>query len=168
MISTGSQDTQGAPPRYFLEEKRTFTDIPGKGPAEACETRKDDLANRAKRYLILRIPDYAQSVKVTVEIERKKIDPEIEDEGRTISDSFRDFEREVAAFGRILPGLLKTHQGVFVAIRKGQVIDQDKSEFSLAKRVHTRYRNEFVLIRPVEVGGDSVAYLSFESPGGEI
>ena len=47
-------------------------------------------------------------------------------------------EREYRAFLRLLPGLLATHEGRFVAIHEGAVVDDDASDLELVKRVHAR------------------------------
>jgi uncharacterized protein (DUF3084 family) len=43
-------------------------------------------------------------------------------------------QAERAAFQRLLPELLKTHSGKFVAIRDGRVVDSDADESALARR----------------------------------
>ncbi|MFB0535734.1 MAG: hypothetical protein ACETWR_12225 [Anaerolineae bacterium] len=43
-------------------------------------------------------------------------------------------ERE--AFQRLLPELLKTHKGQFVAIHKGEMVDADTDNRELAKRIY--------------------------------
>ncbi|TEU21796.1 MAG: type II toxin-antitoxin system Phd/YefM family antitoxin [Anaerolineales bacterium] len=45
-------------------------------------------------------------------------------------------ERE--AFQRLLPELLKTHKGQFVAIHKGKMVDADTDNRELAKRIYAR------------------------------
>ncbi len=47
-------------------------------------------------------------------------------------------EREYHAFLRLLPELLKTHRGQHVAIHNEQVVDFDKDEIALIKRVHAK------------------------------
>jgi len=47
-------------------------------------------------------------------------------------------DREQAAFRRLLPGLLTTHAGRFVAIHEEQVIDDDDDDIALVRRVHAR------------------------------
>jgi hypothetical protein len=47
-------------------------------------------------------------------------------------------EREYQAFLRLLPGLLLTHRGKFVAIHDGQVVDSDTDEVALVLRVQAR------------------------------
>lgn len=59
------------------------------------------------------------------------------------------FERESHAFDRLLPKLLQTRPGLFVAIYEGQIIDEDGDEFALARRIERTHRSEFVLIRQV-------------------
>jgi hypothetical protein len=46
--------------------------------------------------------------------------------------------REHQAFVRLLPHLLATHAGKYVAIHDGQVIDTDADEIVLILRVHAR------------------------------
>ena len=45
---------------------------------------------------------------------------------------------ERAAFQRLLPELLKTHRGQFVAIQDGHLIDADMDESALARRTFLR------------------------------
>jgi hypothetical protein len=47
-------------------------------------------------------------------------------------------EREYQAFLRLLPSLLKSHPGKFVAIHDGQVIDTDADDIALILRVHAK------------------------------
>lgn len=47
-------------------------------------------------------------------------------------------ERERRAFLRLLPQLLKTHYGQFVAIHNGQVIESGPDDIALVRRVHGR------------------------------
>ena len=45
------------------------------------------------------------------------------------------WEREYQAFQRLLPQLLATHRGQYVAIHEGQVVDSGDDELGLALRV---------------------------------
>jgi hypothetical protein len=47
-------------------------------------------------------------------------------------------EREYREFRRLLPGLLATHRGQYVAVHEGQVIDGDADDVALIQRVHAR------------------------------
>ena len=47
-------------------------------------------------------------------------------------------EREHQAFLRLLPQLLSTHQGQYVAVHEGQVVDSDADDIALIQRVHAR------------------------------
>lgn len=47
-------------------------------------------------------------------------------------------EREYAAFLRLLPQLLATHKGQYVAVHEGRVIDFDADDIALIQRVHAR------------------------------
>src|SRR4051794_15070163 len=48
-------------------------------------------------------------------------------------------ERERRAFQRLLPVLLQTHRGRYVAIHNEQVVDSGDNEFNLADRVWAKY-----------------------------
>jgi len=63
-----------------------------------------------------------------------------------------EFLREAQAFEALLPTLLKTRPGRFVAVYKGEVIDEDEDEFELAERIETSHRSDFVLVRRVSLG----------------
>lgn len=63
--------------------------------------------------------------------------------------------------------LLKTHKGFFIAMHYGEIIDQDKDELALVKRVHANpmYKDTFVLIRQVtENIKESAAHLDSPEP----
>jgi hypothetical protein len=47
-------------------------------------------------------------------------------------------EREYRAFLRLLPGLLATHRGQFVAIHEGRVVDSGPERVEVAYRVQQR------------------------------
>jgi hypothetical protein len=47
-------------------------------------------------------------------------------------------EREYQTFLRLLPQLLGTHRGQYVAIHDGQMVDSDADDLALIQRVHAR------------------------------
>jgi hypothetical protein len=47
-------------------------------------------------------------------------------------------EREYQAFLRLIPELLPTHRGQYVAIHEGKVVDADADDIALVRRVHDR------------------------------
>jgi hypothetical protein len=47
-------------------------------------------------------------------------------------------EREYQAFLRLLPELLTTHRGLYVAIHDGKVVDSGTDDIALIQRVHAR------------------------------
>jgi hypothetical protein len=49
------------------------------------------------------------------------------------------WEREYQAFRHLLPELLRTHRGKYVAIHEGQVVDSDTDDIALIQRVHAKY-----------------------------
>jgi len=49
------------------------------------------------------------------------------------------WEREYRAFQRLLPELLKTHCGKYVAIHNEQVVDIGDDPIALIKQVHAKY-----------------------------
>jgi hypothetical protein len=56
-------------------------------------------------------------------------------------------EREYQAFLRLLPQLLCTHPGQYVAVHEGQAIDNDSDDIALILRVHAR-----IGYVPIDVG----------------
>jgi hypothetical protein len=48
-------------------------------------------------------------------------------------------EREYRAFLRLLPQLLVSHRGQYVAIHEGEVVDFDADDIALIRRVHARF-----------------------------
>jgi hypothetical protein len=48
-------------------------------------------------------------------------------------------EREYRAFQRLLPQLLPTYRGKYVAVHEEQVVDSDPDDIALILRVHARY-----------------------------
>ena len=77
-----------------------------------------------------------------------------------------DFELEDAAYHSMFSSLLRDHEGEFVAIYQGDLIDHDVDEFALARRVLRQHRGEFVLIREVTQWERPVAH--FISPEREV
>lgn len=71
------------------------------------------------------------------------------------SDCPSEFEKERAAFLKMLPELLKTYPGWFVAIRDEKILDKDKDEFALGRRVCRPPHQEFILIERVEPNLDT-------------
>lgn len=57
--------------------------------------------------------------------------------------------QEEVAFDALLPELLSRYPNEFVAMAHQQVLDHDQDEITLATRVHTRYPDTVILIRPV-------------------
>nr|HID13341.1 type II toxin-antitoxin system Phd/YefM family antitoxin [Anaerolineae bacterium] len=78
-------------------------------------------------------------------------------------EQLQRLEPNRAAFQRLLPELLKTHKGQFVAIHKGEVIDSDTDDRELAKRVMANIGDEPVYIQKVEE-----ELPSFEVPSPEV
>jgi hypothetical protein len=57
------------------------------------------------------------------------------------------WRREYQAFLRMLPALLETHRGKYVAVDGGKVVDSDEDEAALTFRVLARNGNQ-----PIHVG----------------
>lgn len=57
------------------------------------------------------------------------------------------WEREYETFRRLLPQLLTTHQGRYVAVHEGQVVDSGDDKLALALRVLAKVGNV-----PIHVG----------------
>lgn len=61
------------------------------------------------------------------------------------------FEREQAAFYRLLPELLATHRGQYVAIHEEQVVDSGPDQVEVALRVLKRVGNVALFVHLVEI-----------------
>ncbi len=57
--------------------------------------------------------------------------------------------KEVAAYTRIKAKLLRTHNGKWIAIFKGKLVDSDDDEQTLIDRVYTKFGDRTMLIRQV-------------------
>ena len=75
--------------------------------------------------------------------------------GSVASD--RKWNREYAAFRRLLPQLLATHQGKFVAIHGEQVVDSGDEKLPLALRVLAKLGNIDIHVGLVTDGAMPVA-----------
>ena len=53
------------------------------------------------------------------------------------------------AFRRLLPQLLETHAGQFVAVAEGKVVDRDPDEWALVERIARQHAHHPVLLRKV-------------------
>ncbi len=70
--------------------------------------------------------------------------------------------REQAAYRAMHPDLLERHQGQYVAVYQGQVIDHDADDLALSERVRQQLPSAVVLIRQVLPQTERV--LHFRSP----
>lgn len=70
--------------------------------------------------------------------------------------------REVEAYHRLHPELLKKYKGQHVAIYQGQLVDHDTDVEALLLRTMARFPDEVVLMRKVEESPEVV--LRFRSP----
>lgn len=59
-------------------------------------------------------------------------------------------EKEVAAFERLHPTLIKDYLGEYVALHQGQIVDHDHNQIVLADRIESDYPDQVVLIRQVQ------------------
>ena len=116
------------------------------------------------------VPGYIEPARLSLEMPLKTAKESIDKEqsplpmagGSPFEREFAAFEREVAAFERLLPALLESQEGNYVAVLDGQVIDADADEFALARRMLRTHRGQFVLIRRVSHDQPPEDYL--ESP----
>ena len=113
-----------------------------------------------ERYVLSIVrPGHEEPLRLTVGFPVRSIDKEAQPTAMDVSQ--QDFLRESEAFERVLPSLLQTRAGRFVAVLNGQIIDEDEEEFALAERMERDHRSEFVLIR--RVSRDAIED-HFESP----
>ena len=117
----------------------------------------------AKYTISKHVSDYLHPLKVSVELPLRRKGVGIDKENIVLPGREGSaYERETAAFDRMLPELLKSSKGKFVAIRNQEIIDEDDNEFALARRIELSYRGKFVLIR--QVLPSRPAYDLLESP----
>jgi hypothetical protein len=85
--------------------------------------------------------------------------PEGEEQGAI----FGRFESDHRAFLQLLPGLIQNprYQGRYVAIAKGEIVDDDADELVLAERVAQSLPNVHVFVGCVS---DAVNEVVFSSP----
>jgi len=118
-----------------------------------------ELPAYSKYVVSIPVPGYDEPFFVALGVPPKRGNKSIDKEQALlpVDRSAREFEQENRAFEQLLPELLGTKSGQFVAVFDGRVIDCDGDEFSLAARVERSHRGAFVLIRkvvPVQVAGD--------------
>lgn len=58
-------------------------------------------------------------------------------------------QRELEAFARLKPELMKTHKGEIVAIHEGALVDSDRDKATLAKRVYAKLGYRTILMAPI-------------------
>lgn len=107
-----------------------------------------DGAARPQEGTAVRVEDLATSARASAAQPGRPgaVGPEYE---AKLREWYKDFEKESAAFDRMLPELLKSKANRFVAVYGGQVIDEDEDQFALGRRIHRQYRDAFVLIQQV-------------------
>jgi hypothetical protein len=117
-----------------------------------------------KYRLTCNLPGFDRPVLLSIEMPlQRSIDVDIDEERLLLpKTASSEFEREDAAFEQMLPELLASKSGRFVALLHGQIIDEDADEFALATRIQASYRGVFVLIR--QVTRHRVTKRYFESP----
>lgn len=115
-----------------MENKKT--DLKVTREARAAYSLPFDERQLADRPLILE--RQGQPVAVVISPEEYRAYREWRDGNAWRQQELRRLEPERKAFQRLLPELLKTHRGQFVAIYEGQVIDADPDNLVLAQRVH--------------------------------
>lgn len=114
---------------------------------EAAASPEYELRTGEKYVFSFLPPGQGQPFRVTFEVPYAAIDQEAQHPRR---DPYEEaFRREMSAFERMLPGLLRTHEGLYVAVLDENIIDDDTDELALAARLEQSHRNEFVLVRKV-------------------
>ena len=66
-----------------------------------------------------------------------------------VSPDRQRMEQEQAAYARMRDSLLATHEGQYVAIYGGELVDADADEDALLRRIDARFPNEVVHLRRV-------------------
>lgn len=72
------------------------------------------------------------------------------DRGQCFMNQVRaSMEREFTAFRNMFHKLREEHDGEYVALSDGEVIDSDKDELVLAERVSRKFADRFVVIQGI-------------------
>src|SRR5262245_44355072 len=72
------------------------------------------------------------------------------------------WRREQQAFRRLLPELLRTHQGQYVAIHEGEVVESGPDKLAVAERAYARFG--YVPINVTLVSAEPTAPVRVPSP----
>jgi len=137
------------------------------GILKGCQKTSPEIFGKGYEFHAFSInaKNYSRPVEIAIGIPVDKgIDPEVED--KEIDEDLLAFNRELERFRKILPELMKTYLYEFVAVLSGKVVDHDKNEFELAKRIYRDYSSEIVLIRQVKE--EIAAIYHLESPEGIV
>lgn len=129
--------------------------------AQATYSFALDKTDLAQGPLILEREGEPVAAIISIEDYRRLVAGQDDDAWRR--EQLQRLEPNRSAFQRLLPELLKTHEGQFVAIHKGKVIDSDSDDRELAKRVMANLGDEPVYIQKVEE-----ELPSFEVPSPEV
>ncbi len=78
------------------------------------------------------------------------------------TEQFQALDREKEAYIKLHPQLKQSHLGQYVAIYRGELIDQDTDFGTLVERVRSRLPRQIVLI--TEVGDEAVRTYTRRSP----
>jgi hypothetical protein len=134
---------------FFGSQRRIQQDLSSPFPKDPNETSPYIQQIGAHTYAVSWKPEvYDKPIQLSVTLPPPRIDMESLPTSREES-STDEFVQDVTAFEQLLPGMLQTMPGHFVAIRHGKIVDSDEDEFALAERVERAFRGHFVLIRPV-------------------
>ncbi len=79
-----------------------------------------------------------------------------------VSPERETMAKEQEAYARMRESLLATHEGLYVAIHGGELVDADANEMALLRRIDARFPNKVVHMRQVTREPDRV--LSVYSP----
>jgi hypothetical protein len=77
------------------------------------------------------------------------IDPELLKQARPDRPRDPKLAREFDAFEQLLPGLLKTHRGQYVAVHDGRVVGSGTDKVVVSMDAYRRFGNDSILVREV-------------------
>jgi PHD/YefM family antitoxin component YafN of YafNO toxin-antitoxin module len=104
--------------------------------AQATYSLSLDKTDLAQGPLILEHEGEPVAAIINIEDYRRLVAGQDDDTWR--QEQLQRLQPERKAFQQLLPELLKTHKGQFVAIHKGEVVDADVDNRELAKRICAR------------------------------
>lgn len=84
------------------------------------------------------LKQHGREIAAIIPIEKYRAFEAWEKQQTKVQPHYPEFEAEKAAFEQLEPSLMATYKGKYVAVRGGQVVDNDEDKMRLITRVYDR------------------------------